>query len=165
MSNDYTDVDKVNRILGPHAVSDTTPVTRESAELLVKAVQSEIDTELAMLGVTSALPFATVSPFRTYLGAIASWGVAAQILKASFPEATGPGESPAYAYWEKKYQEALEEVTEEDAIKVLIGLGATTYLSAQASGYFTRYGDDEAVVGNLAGASLFVVDDLKEHPW
>jgi hypothetical protein len=100
-----------------------------------------------------------------YLATIASWGTAAQVLKATFPEATGPGENPAFAYWEKKYRDALAWMTGEESSALLVAAGALVYVTTQASSYFTNHPEEEVELDTLAGANLFTVDALQEKPY
>jgi hypothetical protein len=150
---------QVNRNLGPHTVSIDTIVTVAEVDALRTETAAQIDAVLASLNVT--LPITPGHALLAYLGAVESWGVTAQALKMMFPEAVGPGESPAWAFWQKKYDDAL--------LMLRDGVGVYQDLSdieeMVASSYFTNNPETEAELGQLAGAHLFEVDDLGVKPW
>ena len=160
----YTTTTNVNVLLGPHAVSATTPLTTTQLTSLIGFVSQQIDGALRANGV-STVP-ATDATVTAYLATLESWGAAAQALKILFPEAIGPGEQPAHAFWQKLFDGAMKFLPE-----IIAGWEAASLISLlssgarQASSYFTEHPDEEAELGDLAGASLFKVDDLEEHPW
>jgi len=158
----YSTTAEINRILGPHAVTATTPVTTTDVDALRATISGVIDGELSALGV-STVPVANAVVMATLAG-IESWGVTAQVLKALFPEATGPGEQPAFAYWQKLYDEAMKGLSKMVAGWAKGGLVTTTGAKV-VSGYFTEHTEDEAELGDLEGASLFKVDSKDAHPW
>ena len=152
----YSTTAEVNRLLGPHAVTATTPVTTTDVDALRASVSYHIDAVLRGAHV-SVLPVADAS-FKNYLATIEAWGVAAQVLKALFPEASGPGEQPAHAYWQSLFDKAVRDLSE----LVPSSLLETEML---ASNYFTKHPEEEAELGTLAGASLFKTDPEDTHPW
>jgi len=160
----YTTTANVNILLGPHAVTATTPLTTTQLTSLIGFVSQQIDGALRANGV-STVP-ATDATVTAYLATLESWGAAAQALKILFPEAIGPGEQPAHAFWQKLFDGAMKFLPE-----IIAGWEAASLISLlssgarQASSYFTEHPDEEAELGDLAGASLFKVDDLEEHPW
>jgi hypothetical protein len=160
----YSTTEQVNRILGPHAVTASTPVTTSDVDALRTDVSYRIDAVLAGESV-STVP-ATDGTVVDYLAAVESWGVAAQVLKALFPEATGPGEQPAHAYWEGLFKDALKSLPK--LIQGWANADLITLLNTdarKASSYFTENTEEEAELGDLEGASLFKTDPLGEHPW
>ncbi len=153
----YTQTDDVNILLGPHKVTEGTKLTLSGLEKLLISVDADLNARLTSYGV-AAIP--VIDPaFKSYISTLASWSAAAQALRINFPEATGPGESPAYAYWEKRYQDAMGRFQVSVPEDLLSGGTGT------ASSYFTKNPEMEAELGRLAGASLFTVDDLQEKGW
>ena len=152
----YSTTDEVNRLLGPHAVTATTPVTTTDVDALRTAVSYRIDAVLRGAHV-STLPVVETN-FKNYLATIEAWGVAAQVLKALFPEASGAGEQPAHAYWQKLFDNAMKDLPQ---------LAPSSLLETEtlASSYFTENPDEEAELGDLTGASLFKTDPEDTHPW
>ncbi len=144
----YSTTEEVNRLLGPHKATVTTPVTIEDVDALRESVSYQIDAVLVAAGISS-VPV-TDETFSNYLGTIESWGAAAHTLKALFPEAIGAGEQPAFAYWQKLFDDALEN---------LPGLIPSALMGARdnASGYFTENPDEDVTV--------FVIDQKDEYPW
>lgn len=156
----YANTDDVNVLMGPHRISETTKLNLTDLQKLLANVDADINTRLVAFGV-SVVP--VVDPaFKLYLKTIETWSAAAQAFKIQFPEAVGPGEQPAYAYWEKRYQEALKMLTSVGSGLIPEDLMGTT---GQASSYFTRNPDEEEELGDLAGRPHFTVDNLQEHPW
>ena len=152
----YSTTAEVNRLLGPHAVTATTPVTTTDVDALRASVSYHLDAVLRGAHV-SVLPVADAS-FKNYLATIEAWGVAAQVLKALFPEASGPGEQPAHAYWQSLFDKAMKDLPQ----LVPSSLLETEVL---ASSYFTKHSEEEAELGILAGTSLFKTDPEDTHPW
>lgn len=101
----YATTDTVNGLLGVHAATATTPVTLTQLESMIEGVSFQMD--FVLRGVDVDLD-SLEDDFQSYLAQVNAWGAAAEYLKASFPEASGLGESPAYAFWEKKYQDAIK---------------------------------------------------------
>ncbi len=157
----YSTTEQVNRILGPHAVTATTPVTTSDVDALRSDVSYKIDAVLISEG--ASVP-ATDTTVTDYLGAMESWGVTAQVFKALFPEASGPGEQPAYAYWQSLFTDALSSLPKLVQGWANAGL-ITLRAKRKASSYFTENKSEEADLGDLEGASLFKVDALDERPW
>ena len=147
-------------MLGPHATSDFTPVTDGQMDSFRDETSAQINVVLESVGV-AVVPVTDHAAFQTYLGAVEAWGTAAQVLKAMFPEAMGPGEQPAYAFWDRKYRDALVSLSRSQHIPPnLFGEDRPV-----PSSYFTKHPEDEAQMGALAGASAFVVDNLNQSPW
>ena len=158
----YSTTAEINRLLGPHAVTASTPVTTTDVDNMRASLSDFIDGELSALGV-STVPVTNAVVMATLAG-IESWGVTAQVLKALFPEATGAGEQPAFAYWQKLYDEAMKELPEMVKGWAKGGLVIATKVS-EVTSYFTENTDEEADLGDLEGASLFKVDSLNKSPW
>ena len=95
----YADTDDVNGVLGAQAATASTAVTLTQLGVIITGISSQMDTVLKAAGVASVpVSSGTDSTFATYLVAVNTWGAAAEYLKGVFPEATGPGENPAFAF-------------------------------------------------------------------
>lgn len=146
----YTDTTAVNGVLGDHAAtSGSTPgLTQLSA--IIEGISSQIDVCLKSVGVASVpVTSAADSTFATFLAEVNKWGATAEFLKGMFPEATGPGENPAFAFWQKKYDDVLKGWKDPDG-----PFGLPTGLlggpgDADPSTYFTRNPSEEEVLGDL----------------
>lgn len=154
----YADTADVNVLMGPHRITETTKLTLSDLEKLLLNVDSDLNARLNDAGV-GVIPVLDPA-FTGYLKTLASWSAAAQAFKIQFPEAMGPGEQPAYAYWEKRYQAALLLLSGAIPGDLISG-----FANAAVSSYFTKHPEEEAEMGNLAGASLFTVDNLQEKGW
>ena len=168
MTVPYSTTDDVNTLLGPHKVTSDTSFTLANLTAVLLRLSARVD---AILNSVGFAPVPVVDDSSTEIGillghlkTVVSWGGAAISFKANFPEAVGPGETPAYAYWDKKWTDALIRLAaRQDVPRSLFG---TIY---QAASYFSENPDQELIVGQdiglLAGSSLFVVDDLGSAPW
>ena len=143
----------VNGILGAHAATSTTNPTITQLDVMIVDISNQIDTVLKSQGVvTVPVTSSADSTFAAFLVGVNKWGAAAEFLKGLFPEATGPGENPAFAFWQKKY---------DDTIKMWVDAGITSPSQGippdllggpgdtDPSTYFTRNPDEEEVLGDL----------------
>jgi len=145
----YATVANVQGRIARHVLTASTPVTTTQVGEFIDDIDAEINGVLIKLGY--AVPVSEPAWFMTRLRALSSDGSAAITLKSLFPEATGPGGSPAYAFYDKRYR---------DGIKMLLdGAHPKASSSAVASTYFTENPDEEATLGDLAGANLFKVSE------
>jgi len=120
-------------------LSSTTTPSEAQADGYVATVSQEMDLHLAAAGVD--LPVSDGGALGM-LASIASYGVAALLLKARFPAATGPGgDTGSAAFFEEKYQTAMQ----------LIDGGAfssttTSEASTFGEGFTTTLDDDGGAV-------------------
>ena len=138
----YTTLTNVKGLMAKFSVGVSTTPTEAQATTIIDAIAWEIDA--ALVGVGYTLPCEGPAWFVSWLGMLTAYGAAAAILKSMFPDATGPGESPAYAFWESRYQEGLKGIRDgtiviPDAVR---GLSPSTY--------FTRNPDAEEDLGIIA---------------
>lgn len=135
------------------AFSTGTTPTLAQVNTMITDIAAEIDVHLASKGYT--VPITTPAYLLTWAGDLNSWGAAAIALKAYAPEQTqvqnGGPVIPAYAFYEKKYQDALK----------LIDSGELTIAAAEAaspvvgpSSYFTLNPDVEEDLGTIAEPSF-----------
>tara|TARA_Y100000310_G_scaffold94659_1_gene92412 strand:- start:466 stop:939 length:474 start_codon:yes stop_codon:yes gene_type:complete len=154
----YASTSDVNRVLGPHEATATTAVTLTDLGNIIDGISAQIDSVLKGAGVgTVPVTSSADSTFATFLIAVNIWGAAGEYLKGLFPEATGPGESPAFAFWQKKYTDTLKAWREGKDLPS----GLTGGSNDQApSTYFTRNPDEEELLGDLAEASMTKLADM-----
>lgn len=149
----YATTTDVNAVLGDHAAASDTIPTITQLGLMIDGISSQIDTILKSQGVSSVpVSSSTDSTFATYLVEVNKWGAAAEFLKGMFPEATGPGENPAFAFWQKKYDDVLKMWTDAGITSPSQGI-PTDLLGgpgdADPSSYFTRNPNEEEILGDL----------------
>lgn len=153
----YADTEQVNGSLGPHPATAGTAPTLTDLEGIIDGIAAQIDTVLQSAGVaTVPVTSAVNSAFHAYLVQVNVWGAAAEHLQAAFPEATGPGENPAYAFFERRYREALAAFRKGQDIPAAL-LGGSN--DPAPSSYFTRNPEEEEKLGDLAGAHLTGIGD------
>ncbi len=143
----YTDTDAVNGVLGDHAATSSSVPTLTQLAEIIDDVAAQIDTCLQSVGVAS-IPV-TDTDFARTLKSVNNYGARAQFLKGMFPEATGPGENPAFAFWQKLYDDIIEGWKDPEG-----PFGLPTGLlggpgDADPSTYFTRNPNEEEILGDL----------------
>lgn len=146
----YTTPEDVQRLIArvPNIGSTSKPDAAQTTEIIAD-VSAEVEIHLLSAGFT--IPAGAPSSFLRWVGLVVQEGTAAIVLKSAYPEtmqaANGGPVIPAYAYYEKKYQDALK----------LIDSGNLNVLDAEAgepiigpSSYFTRNPDVEETLGDIA---------------
>lgn len=149
----YATLSRVQNLLGAITINSTTTVTTTMATQMVDDTSDEIDTVLSGLGFTT--PVTAPDSFLNRLALLTCYGAAAMILKSAYPEQNGPGMNPAYAFWEKRYQDGLNLLRKGKDIPPIV---ANTDSSNLPSSYFTRNPDEEETLGDLEGSSMFKTD-------
>lgn len=143
----YTDTDGVNSILGPHAATSSTRPTVTELDAMVNGIDAQINSVLRGAGI-DIVPVTSSddSIFNRFLVEVNKWGAAGEFLKALFPEVTGPGESPAFGFWEKRYQDTLKQWREGMDLPASLLSGPN---DPSPSTYFTANPDEERVYSDL----------------
>jgi hypothetical protein len=131
-----------------------TKPTSDQLTVIIDEIASEINTHLAARGIT--VPFVSSGSgeqdeFATFLSAVNAWGATASALKSRYPDVFGPGEIPAYAFWEKKYQAALDDIDEGVGIPTSVASSAAI---ASPSTMNTRNPDENEDLGLRANPSF-----------
>lgn len=154
----YADTTSTNRVLGSNAATSVTVPTLVDLANIITGIAGQIDSVLKGAGVAT-VPFTSDvdSEFHAFLIAVNVWGAAAEFLKGMYSEATGPGESPAFAFWQKKYDATLKAWREGKDLPAGILSGAN---DTSPSSYFTRNPEEEETLGELAGASMNKIADV-----
>ena len=164
----YAVADDVNVLMGPHKVTASTAFTLTDLTAILLRLSARVDGLLSSVGL-GVVPVVDDGSIETsillaHLKTIVSWGGAAIAFRTLFPEAVGPGETPAFAYWDKKFTDAsVRLAARNDIPRRLFGSRFAV------SSYFTKSPAAELVTGSgiglLAGRSLFYTDDLDVEPW
>jgi hypothetical protein len=102
---------------------------------MMAGVAAEIDMHLSSVGYT--VPATTPAEFVVWLAQVNADGAVARVLKSAFPNSivsqNGGPVIPAYAYYEKKYQDALRAIDERTVSPAGASVGsamlARTYLT------------------------------------
>lgn len=113
--------------------ADTAPTTTQLDALLLM-VAAEINVHLGSVGFD--VPVVTPATFAAWLGLVNAEGVAAIALKALAPgsqsSSNGGPVVPAYAFYEKRYQDALKMIDKRDLTFPGVSVGnavlSSTYL-------------------------------------
>lgn len=85
--------------------ANSTPTSTQVADFLDE-VSAEIDAVLASQGFT--VPVTTPTYFVTALKKVEADGAAARALRMMFPDSRGPGETPAWSFYETAYRDSLK---------------------------------------------------------
>lgn len=101
----YATMVDVQDLIAQFPITASSAPTTTQATLIMTDTSAEIDARLSAAGVT--VPVTAPASYLRALALLNSYGAAAAILKSMFPAAVGPGETPAYAFWEKRYQDGL----------------------------------------------------------
>jgi hypothetical protein len=106
----YATLSEVQELIAQFPITaSSAPDTTQATEIIAD-ISDEVDVRLAGAGI--AVPVDTPEYFLRWLGVLTGYGSAAAILKSMFPAAVGPGETPAYAFWEERYQAGLKAITD-----------------------------------------------------
>lgn len=128
------------------AFSSATAPTSTQITTMITDLSAEIDMTLASVGYT--VPVTAAGTFLTYLGLVCQYGVVAEVLKAMFPESTanpnGGPVIPAWAFWEKRYQDALTKL----GTRKIVDPTAPMSSDSLARSYLTDYPDNSGADGN-----------------
>lgn len=123
----------------------TSKPTDTQAQKIIDDTAAEINVRLG--GAGYAVPVVTPTEAVQWLGFVNVYGALAAILKSKFPDATGEGDTPAYAFWEKRYQDALDDIS-NGVISFPTTPTGTGHITP--STYFTRNPDEEEFLGEIA---------------
>lgn len=88
--------------------SAATTVTADEVDTFIEDTEAEINVALSKHGYT--VPVSSPAEFLTWLGKVATEGVAALVLKAWYQDSTGPNSESAWSMYERRYRDALKEI-------------------------------------------------------
>ncbi len=141
----YATLDEVRALMAQFTIGATSTPSVTQAQAIVDETSDEIDMRLSAAGV--AIPATAPAGFLSFLGRLNAYGATAAILKSMFPGATGAAETPAYAFWEKRYLAGIKAIVDGTAIPPDAPTGSGT---VNPSTYFTRNPDAEEDLGDIA---------------
>lgn len=145
----YATLDDVRGAGAQVTLNATSKPTDSQAQRMIDDTASEIDVRLA--GAGYAVPVGSPAEAVGWLRFVNVYGALAAILKSKFPDATGEGETPAYAFWEKRYQDALDDIS--GGVISFPGTPTGTGFVTPST-YYTRNPDQHEVIGDIAEPSF-----------
>lgn len=149
MTTPYTTNADVLKLFARIPFDEQTKPTETQIDDIIVDTSAEIDIVLATAGY--AVP--PTGTLLAYVAVLCGYGVAAQVLKSAFPESTqsqnGGPVIPAYAFWEKRYQDGLKLLLTGDLIDPDAPISGSE-ASVRPSTYNTRNPDVEEAVGTIA---------------
>lgn len=143
----YAELNEIRRLMAQFQVLATSRPTDEQANTIINDTDAEVNVHLAAAGVL--VPVATPAYFVDWLSLVVGYGSCAAILKSMFPGAIGPDETPAFAFWEARYRNALKGIDDGSLIPPVVPVGPATN-EILPSTYFTRNPDGEEHLGDIA---------------
>ena len=146
----YCQLSDVSSLIARFGVNVSSTPTSTQAQAINNDVGYELD--VAIEGAGFLTPITDVK-FGWYLLALNAYGSAAAILKSMFPDAKGPGETPAYAFWEARYQLGLKGV--KDGTLIPPGLPRNARFVAPVT-YLTLNPDQDSSLGANADPTFTV---------
>ena len=148
----YAQVDDVQGRMAHSAIDATSTASSDQVERFLGDCAAEINAALSVRGV--AVPVTTPLWYLDDLRSINADGATALTLRAIYPDTRGPGEVPAYAYFQKRYEMALAMIKDGSTVPAGLPAGAGRTFS---SNYFTRNPQEEETLGDLEGEPLFKI--------
>jgi len=129
------------------------PMTTVQADQIVVNVQGEVDTLLSSQGVV--VEVTTPAHFVSALAQLVEYGSAARILKSILPDVTGPGETPAYMYWENLYKQGRKDIKDGCLIPLdAVMVGATANAPGSTATHLTEYPEENPDQGANAAPKI-----------
>lgn len=144
----YASNSQVQGAIAKFTVGASTKPTTTQMSTIISEVEGIIDSVLSAKGI--AVPVTLPAHFEQALEGISVAGSAARVLKSMFPDAVGAGETPAYAYWQKLFDDGIKALVDGSLIPddpLVVG-SASGYVAP--STYFTNNPDEEAEIGTIA---------------
>jgi hypothetical protein len=141
----YATLAEVQQLMAQFTISATSTPNTTQATAIMTDISNEIDVRLS--GAGFSVPVTDPQYFEDWLALLNSYGAAAAVLKSMFPDAVGIGETPAYAFWEARYQQGLKDIADGTISPADTPSNANTVLPAT---YLTRNPDTEEEIGVIA---------------
>jgi len=136
-----TDVEMKTRRWMPTGFTTTTKPKAADVEQFVTDIAAEIDAILAADGITVPVTNATAVAYLKHLNVLGAAALTADVL---FPQATGEGETPAGAKFEKRYQDGLARLESGDnPVALILSQAADTGGRAPISHYTEMSSSDQ----------------------
>lgn len=141
----YAVIADVQDLVAQFTIDANSKPSVSQATTILNDTSDEINARLAARGLTT--PVTSPASFLRALALLNAYGAAAAVLKSMFPAAVGPNETPAYAFWEKRYQDGLAAIGDGSMIPPDAASNANVI---DPSTYFTRNPDTEEPIGAIA---------------
>lgn len=141
----YAQIESVRRLMAQFVLGASTKPTDAQVETIIADMEQEVTTYLEAANVV--VPVTTPQHFVDWLGLLVSYGATAAVLKSMFPSASGPAETPAYAFWESRYKAGLKGLQDGSLIPPT---AETLSKKIRPSTYFTRNPNIEENLGTIA---------------
>lgn len=143
----YGSITDLQDLIAQFTIGASSKPNTTQATAIIADISNEIDVALTSVGVT--VPVTTPAYFLDWLGRLNAYGAAAAVLKSMFPDATGPGDTPAYAFWNDWYQRGLATILDGSVVPtVIVTPGSGTFVLPET--YLTRNADEELATGDIA---------------
>lgn len=146
----YATIPDVQRLMAQFVIGTSSKPTNAEVDSVITDIDHEVNVVLESRGID--IPVTTPSTFVGWLGMVVSYGACAAVLKSMFPASQGPGENPAYAFWESRYKAALKGIMDGKLIPSTVPQST----KAKPATYFTRNPDQEEDLGDIAEPSFKV---------
>lgn len=144
----YCDEAAVESRMAKFPITATSKPNQTQVLSQIEDIGGEIDSALAARGVT--VPVEGPPRFLRKLKALNAYGAAAGVLKSMFPDTVGADETPAYAFWERRYRDGMAELKDGSGIPDTV-IGTTSGYVAPST-YFTNNPDTEVEDGDISGS-------------
>lgn len=141
----YASIEDVKGAMAKWTLDANSKPTENEAISMIRDVSLEIDAVLGGIGL--ATPATAPPEFVVSLKLLNQYGATARILRSMFPDAAGPGETPAYAFWERNYDDGIKALKKGEGIPSGV---ATTASLVKPQTYLTRNPDKEETLGDIA---------------
>jgi len=141
----YAVIADLQDLIAQFPISATSAPTTTQATTIINDTADEINARLSAAGLTT--PVTTPASFLRALALLNAYGAAAAVLKSMFPDAVGPGDTPAYAFWEERYKAGLAAIANGSMSPADSVSNAGSILP---STYLTRNPDSEEALGDIA---------------
>lgn len=141
----YAVLKDVERLIAQFEITATGTPSSTEVDRILTDMEAEVNVALAAAGYT--VPATAPAFFLEWLRILVSYGTAAAVLKSRFPDVVGPGENPAYAFWESRYKAGLKGI--QNGSMVPPDAGSTSAFVAPST-YLTRNPDTEEKLGDIA---------------
>jgi len=144
----YATTAEVQGAIAKFVIGATTKPSTTQLTVTLSEVEGYIDTVLSAKGIT--VPVTGPAHFVSALESISVAGIAARVLKSMFPDAVGADETPAYAYWQRLFDDGIRALIDGSLIPDdPLVIGATSGYVAPST-YLTRNPETEEDLGTIA---------------
>jgi hypothetical protein len=141
----YATSSEVQGAIAKFTIGASTKPSTTQLTVMLAEIDGYIDSILAAKGVV--VPVTAPAYFTQALQSIGVAGVAARVLKSMFPDAVGADETPAYAYWQARFDDGIKALVDGSLIPDEV-VGTTSGYVAPST-YLTNNPDEEVDLGDI----------------